>query len=143
MKNCFYRILKSALLSVVLLAATALPAQNNKKMNEVTATELYDAFRKDSKEAEKMYGMNTLLISGVAVKVGPDVYGLPSVEVAGKQGESCKALCVLPFMDYLKLRHVSKKDQVVMQGEVRGYSDEYDLVVVKECKIVTVNGKKP
>lgn len=84
-----------------------------------------------------------MIISGVAVKVGPDVYGLPSVEVAGKAGDKCKALCVLPFTDYLKLRHVDKKDQVEMQGEIRGYTGEYDLVAVKKCKIVTVNGKEP
>lgn len=119
-------------------------AQNaNKKMEEITAAALYGAYKVNGTAADKKYGMKTMLISGVAVKVGPDVYGLPSVEVAGKAGESCKALCVLPFMDYLKLRKVSKRDRVVMQGEVRGYAAEYDLVVVKQCKIVSVNGKKP
>ncbi|MBD5352054.1 MAG: hypothetical protein HDR86_04415 [Bacteroides sp.] len=82
-------------------------------------------------------------ISGYAVKVGPDVYGLPSVELSETKGGKVRALCVLPFTDYLKLRHVSKGDQVVMQGEVRGYADEYDFVLVKQSKIVSVNGKKP
>ncbi len=112
-------------------------------METISAVELYDAFRADKDQALKKYGNQTLLITGVAVKVGPDVYGLPSVEVAGKTGESCKALCVLPFTDYLKLRKVSKRDQVTMQGEVRGYAEEYDLVVVKQSKIISVNGKKP
>lgn len=112
-------------------------------METISAVELYDAFRADKDQALKKYGNQTLLITGVAVKVGPDVYGLPSVEVAGKAGESCKALCVLPFTDYLKLRKVSKRDQVTMQGEVRGYAEEYDLVVVKQSKIISVNGKKP
>ena len=132
-----------AAILVMLLGYVNLYAQNNVKMKTITATELYDAFRKNNKEASEMYHMKTMLICGVAVKVGPDVYGLPSVEVAGKFGDNCKALCVLPFTDYLKLRHVSKKDNVEIQGEIRGYSQEYDLVVVKQCKIVTVNGKKP
>ena len=82
-------------------------------------------------------------ISGYAVKVGPDVYGLPSVELSDTKGGKARALCVLPFSDYLKLRHVSKGDKVVMKGEVRGYIDEYDIVLVKQSKIVSVNGKKP
>ena len=82
-------------------------------------------------------------ISGYAVKVGPDVYGLPSVELSDTKGGKTRILCVLPFTDYLKLRHVSKGDQVTMKGEVRGYADEYDFVLVKQSKIVSVNGKKP
>ena len=82
-------------------------------------------------------------ITGYAVKVGPDVYGLPSVELSDTKGGKTRILCVLPFSDYLKLRHVSKGDKVTMKGEVRGYADEYDFVLVKQSKIVSVNGKKP
>ena len=82
-------------------------------------------------------------ISGYAVKVGPDVYGLPSVELSDTKGGKTRILCVLPFTDYLKLRHVSKGDKVTMKGEVRGYADEYDFVLVKQSKIVSVNGKEP
>lgn len=113
-----------------------------KNMNTISATELYQAFVDDNKAAEKKYGMKTMTITGVAVKVGPDVYGLPSVEVAEKEGDTCKALCVLPFTDYLKLRHVKKTDRVEIVGEIRGFAAEYDLVVVKQCKIAVVNGKK-
>jgi hypothetical protein len=34
------------------------------------------------------------------------------------------------------------KDRVVMEGNVLGFSDEHDIVVVKQCKIIEVNGKK-
>lgn len=131
------------LIAVAMILPVSSTAQNNnnKKMEQISAIALYNAFR-DAEQTAKKYSMKTMLISGVAVKVGPDVYGLPSVEVASKDGESCKALCVLPFYDYLKLRKVSKRDNVVIQGEVRGYTDEYDLVVVKQCKIISVNGKK-
>ena len=137
------RILYVLIALVFMLPINAIAQKNNKNMETISAVELYNSFRADKDQALKKYGNQTLLITGVAVKVGPDVYGLPSVEVAGKAGESCKALCVLPFTDYLKLRKVSKRDQVVMQGEVRGYAAEYDLVVVKQSKIVSVNGKKP
>lgn len=137
------RFLHTLIAAAMILLPVSLVAQNkSKKMNEITAVALYDAFRSDAEQAAKKYGMKTMLISGVAVKVGPDVYGLPSVEVASKEGESCKALCVLPFTDYLKLLKVSKRDNVVIQGQVRGYAEEYDLVVVKQCVIISVNGKK-
>ncbi len=124
------------------LAVSSMAQSDSKKMEEIAATALYDAFRGDGEKATNKYGMKTMQISGVAVRVGPDVFGLPSVEMASKDGESCKVLCVLPFTDYLKLRKVSKHDHVVMQGEVRGFSAEHDLVVVKQSKIVSVNGEK-
>lgn len=111
-------------------------------MEQITAISLYDAYRDNTALAEETYGMKTMLISGIAVKVGPDVYGLPSVEVASKEDERCKVLCVLPFTDYLKLRKVKKRDSVIIQGEVRGFAEQYDLVVVKQSKIVSVNGQK-
>lgn len=128
---------------IALMLTISSMAQNTKnRMEQISAVELYSSYTTNADEAAKKYGMQTMLITGIAVKVGPDVYGLPSVEVASKEGEKCKALCVLPFTDYLKLRKVSKRDSVVIQGEVRGYTEEYDLVVVKQCKIVSVNGKK-
>lgn len=135
----FYALIVAA---IAIILPVDIAAQNkSKNMEEITAIALYDAFKSDAELATKKYGMKTILISGVAIKVGPDVYGLPSVEVANKEGVSCKALCVLPFTDYLKLRKVSKRDRVVIQGQVRGYADEYDLVVVKQCKIISVNNK--
>lgn len=131
------------LMAVALMHPISLKAQNTKnKMEQIFAIELYNAYTTDVDKAIKQYEMKTMLITGIAVKVGPDVYGLPSVEVASKEGEKCKTLCVLPFTDYLKLRKVSKCDRVVIQGEVRGYTNEYDLVVIKKCKIVSANDKK-
>ena len=98
---------------------------------------------KDKSNAAPSNASPKVSISGYAVKVGPDVYGLPSVELSDTKGGKTRILCVLPFTDYLKLRHVSKGDKVTMKGEVRGYADEYDFVLVKQSKIVSVNGKKP
>lgn len=120
-----------------MVMAEAHPQKDDKS---ITAVALYQAFRGNKAEP---YKTKTMDISGVATFVGPDPYALPSVELAETKGKSSRVLCVLPLKDYLKLRHVSKGDQVVMQGEVRGFSDEHDYVVVKNSKILTVNGKKP
>lgn len=128
-----------ALLLLSVVVVMPINAQTNSK-SSITAVSLYQAFR--ANEA-KPYVKKVMQISGVATSVGPDPYALPSVELAESKGKTSRVLCVLPFSDYLKLRHVSKGDQVIMQGEVRGFSAEHNYVVVKECKIITVNGKKP
>ena len=149
-------------ISFTLLAAMAAFAQTSapatlKDNDNKTAIEVYNIMKeqgggsvgngKSGKgKAENGNSNNAypkVSISGYAVKVGPDVYGLPSVELSETKGGKTRILCVLPFTDYLKLRHVSKGDKVTMKGEVRGYADEYDFVLVKQSKIESVNGKKP
>lgn len=101
----------------------------------VKVKELYDAFKKDETAARKKYSQKNMLLSGFVVYVGPDVYALPSVEISEKKGGKARALCVLPFSDYLKLRKVSKGDEVIVKGEVRGFYEKGDEVIVKECVI--------
>lgn len=145
--------LKKPLLSITLavLTAGAVLAQTSESAplrdnDNKTAIEVYNVMKAQG-QGSRDRGRSTtppkVNISGYAVKVGPDVYGLPSVELSETKGGKTRILCVLPFSDYLKLRHVSKGDKVVMKGEVRGYADEYDFVLVKQSKIVTVNGKEP
>ena len=130
-----------AVLVVAFVATAALAQTNSKKMSTISVIEakvLYDAFKQGKAEQYK----KKMRISGIATYVGPDVYALPSVELSETKDASGRVLCVLPFSDYLKLRKVSKKDRVVMEGNVLGFSDEHDIVVVKQCKIIEVNGKK-
>lgn len=101
----------------------------------ITAKELYDAFKKDETAAIKEYGEKTITIKGFVVFVGPDVYALPSVELSEKKGGKSRILCVLPFSDYLKLRKVSKGNEAVITGEVRGFYEKGDQVLLKQCKI--------
>ena len=150
-----------ATISFTFLAAMAAFAQTSapatlKDNDNKTAIEVYNImkeqgggsvgkgkFGKGKSNAAPSNAYPKVSISGYAVKVGPDVYGLPSVELSDTKGGKTRILCVLPFTEYLKLRHVSKGDKVTMKGEVRGYADEYDFVLVKQSKIVSVNGKKP
>ena len=144
-------------ISFTLLAAMAIFAQTStpatlKDNDNKTAIEVYNIMKAQgggsvgkgkSGKGKSNNAAPKVSISGYAVKVGPDVYGLPSVELSEKKGGKTRILCVLPFTDYLKLRHVSKGDKVTIKGEVRGYADEYDFVLVKQSKIESVNGKKP
>lgn len=134
------KIVRIMAVLAVVLVATAAFAQQKAKMetNKIEAKALYDVFKQGKGEQHK----KRMQISGIATYVGPDVYALPSVELSETKEASGRVLCVLPFGDYLKLRKVSKKDRVVMEGSVLGFSDEHDIVVVKQCKIIEVNGKK-
>ena len=145
-----------ATISFTLLAAIAAFAQTSapatlKDNDNKTAIEVYNIMKgqgrgsvgKGKSNAAPSNASPKVNISGYAVKVGTDVYGLPSVELSETKGGKARTLCVLPFTDYLKLRHVSKGDKVIMNGEVRGYADEYDIVVVKQSKVLSVNGKEP
>lgn len=134
------KIVRIMAVLAVVLVATAAFAQQRAKMetNKIEAKALYDVFKQGKGEQHK----KRMQISGIATYVGPDVYALPSVELSETKEASGRVLCVLPFGDYLKLRKVSKKDRVVMEGSVLGFSDEHDIVVVKQCKIIEVNGKK-
>ena len=134
------KIVRIMAVLAVVLVATAAFAQQRAKMetNKIEAKALYDVFKQGKGEQHK----KRMQISGIATSVGPDVYALPSVELSETKEASGRVLCVLPFGDYLKLRKVSKKDRVVMEGSVLGFSDEHDIVVVKQCKIIEVNGKK-
>ena len=152
---------KIATISFTLLAAMAAFAQTSapatlKDNDNKTAIEVYNIMKeqgggsvgkgksgKGKSNAAPSNASPKVNISGYAVKVGPDIYGLPSVELSDTKGGKTRILCVLPFTDYLKLRHVSKGDKVTLKGEVRGYADEYDFVLVKQSKIVSVNGKEP
>ena len=130
-----------AVLAMVFVTTATLAQTNSKKMsttNVIEAKVLYNAFKQGKAEQYK----KRMRISGIATYVGPDVYALPSVELSETKDAPGRVLCVLPFSDYLKLRKVSKKDRVVMEGNVLGFSDEYDIVVVKQCKIIEINGKK-
>lgn len=128
--------------NVSLSAKEYFPDEMEMKDNSIIAVkELYDAFKKDEKMAKEKYVGKTMTIKGFVVYTGPDVYALPSVELSEKKGGKSRSLCVLPFSDYLKLRKVSKGDEVVITGEVRGFYQKGDQVLMKQCVIVEENKK--
>ncbi len=111
------------------------PKDSIAKDSIMPVKKLYDAFKENETAAKEKYAGKNILVTGFVVYVGPDVYALPSVEISEKKGGKSRALCVLPFSDYLKLRKVSKGEQVIIKGEVRGFYSKGDQVIVKECSI--------
>ncbi|MBC5646224.1 hypothetical protein AALM74_11885 [Parabacteroides segnis] len=139
---CIFILLLWAGGNTYLPASTITNGSNEIHANDsiMTAKELYDAFKKDEAAAKKQYSGKTITIKGFAVFIGPDVYALPSVELSEKKGGKSRILCVLPFSDYLKLRKVSKGDETVITGEVRGFYEKGDQVLLKQCEIKSAAG---
>lgn len=130
-----------AVFAICILSANICFGQENKneakKDSVVTVKELYDEFKKDEAAATEKYAGKKVTIKGIAVKVGPDKYTYPGVELSEKKNGTTRALCVLPYTDYLKLRKVSKGDQVTMRGEVRQFLGKMDMIIIKQCEILS------
>lgn len=109
-------------------------------METVEALDLYKEYK--AQGSETMSIRPSIQIHGIATKVGPDPYALPSVELAENKDAHSKVLCVLPLKDYLKLRHVHRGDDVIIEGNPIGYvAGNLNYVVVKRSKIITVRHK--
>lgn len=117
-------------------------SETAKQDSIITAKTLYDAFKNDADAASKKYANKTMTIKGFITYTGPDPYALPSIELSERKGGKSRIMCVLPFSDYLKLRKVSKGDEVLIEGEIRGFYEKGDQVVVKKSVVIERNGKK-
>lgn len=107
-------------------------------MDTVEALDIYKEYK--AKRSEGMGIGPRMQIHGIATKVGPDPYALPSIELAENSDAHSRVLCVLPLQNYLKLRHVHRGDEVVIEGNPIGYvAGNLNYVVVKRSKVINVN----
>ncbi len=110
-------------------------------METVESLDLYKEYK--SKRAEPMAMHPRIQVHGIATKVGPDPYALPSIEIAEDIDAHSRVLCVLPLQDYLKLRHVHRGDEVVIEGNPIGYvAGSLNYVVLKRSKVIYINKKQ-
>lgn len=126
------------------LPASAI-VNETKEMNAqdsiISIKELYDAFKTDEAAAKEKYAGKILTVKGFVTYTGPDVYALPSVELSEEKDGKARSLCVLPFSDYLKLRKVSKGEEAIIKGELRGFYEKGDQVLMKQCEIIEKENK--
>lgn len=134
-------IFQVLLLAVVFLGlAFKVAPSNNNINNKIDKTmnlkELHDAFENNESTALKKYGEKIVEIQGYVTYVGPDIYGLPSIELSDLKGGKTLALCVLPTLDYLQIRKYSKGEELLIKGKVRAYWEKRSQVVIKESKVL-------
>lgn len=99
----------------------------------VSAKELFEL---DIDEIRQKYGDGIITVKGVAVEVGPDMFGLPSATLSDSPEGTPYVLCVLPYSDYLKMAEIEKGKEVTMSGSPRGKTGE-GILVVKQSVVVS------
>ena len=121
-----------ALLLFLFILPGSVPAGEVAGGEAVSAQEL---FQIGYDEIVKRYGGDTIMIRGIAVDVGPDRFGLPSVTLSDSPTGAHYVLCVLPYSDYAKMADIEEGKVITMSGSPRSKTAE-GILVVKNCVVV-------
>lgn len=97
--------------------------------------ELADAFRADLNAALLEYQDKRFEVTGVAIKVGPDIHHKPSIELSDGADGQCHALCIFPTEDHYQ--KVSVGDTVTVRANYLVMSNQFG-VVMKFSELVNV-----
>lgn len=96
---------------------------------------LLDAFRADLRGALAVYEDKRFEVTGIAVKVGPDIHSKPSIELSDSlDGETC-ALTIFPTEDHYS--RVNVGDKVTVRANYLVFSNSFG-VVMKYSELVSV-----
>ena len=120
------------------LAVISNTVVNNKQISEKTETKsantynLLEEYKKDPSKRQPTYTGENITVSGVVVYKGPDIHGLPSLELSDKVNGTSHVLCVFDSAD--SLNKISKGDDLTISGKFHIVSSD-DMVVLKQSKI--------
>lgn len=96
---------------------------------------LCEAFRNDLQGSLDIYEDKRFEITGIAVKVGPDIHNKPSIELSDCSGRETCALTIFPTSDHYS--KVSVGDMVTVCGNYLVFSNWFG-VVMKHSTLVQV-----
>ena len=99
----------------------------------VSARALYEM---DAAKAAEIYKDKPVVVKGIAIYVGPNVYSLPSIQLSDKVDGESYVLCVLPYGDVFKLAEVQKDQELTITGEFRRGSVDGKSVLLKESVVI-------
>lgn len=115
--------------------ASASATAKNGPAESTEASDVLDAVAlqaMDIEELKRERGGEPVAVRGVARYVGPDMFGLPAVELSDAANGPTLVLCVLPYGDFKKLEDVRKGEVATFSGDPRGKTRE-GVVVMKQC----------
>ncbi|MDC4186785.1 hypothetical protein MK904_11875 [Loigolactobacillus coryniformis] len=84
------------------------------KISQVTSETLYESY---TGLHDSIYDDQMVTVSGIAIYVGPDSYGLPCIELGNPVGNKTWVGCVVPDMG-----GVQTDDRVVITGNSEGFT---------------------
>lgn len=96
---------------------------------------LHDAFWADQEGFLSMYQDKRFEITGIAVKIGPDVHNKPSIEIAEKLGDRTYALVIFPTDDHYS--KVAVGDCVTVRANYLVMSNWFGTVM-KHSELISV-----
>lgn len=90
-------------------------------------------FRENDRNARSRYSRKRLYFEGIVTYAGPDMFGLPSLELSDSVGGENDALCV--FNDDSSIRNICVGDHVTILANFIDCVPEYGPTF-KKCEIV-------
>lgn len=96
---------------------------------------LCEAFRQDLQGALAIYLDKRFEVTGIALKVGPDVHNKPSIELSDRLGGETYALTIFPTEEHYS--RVSVGDRVTVRANYLVLSNSFG-VVMKFSELVAV-----
>lgn len=96
----------------------------NAPVNVKTFNEEFEA---DAEKFFDTYVDKRFEVTGVAIKIGPDIHNKPSIEISDNVGGKCHALCIFPTDDFYS--KVSVGDTVIVRANYLVMSNRFGLVM--------------
>lgn len=101
----------------------------------VMAKEIADEFRYDRSKAMEHYAEKRLYVKGVVSYAGPDMFGLPSLELSDSADGETMCLCV--FNQNSSIANVNKGDTVTVLGNFIDCVPDYGPTF-KKCEVTEI-----
>lgn len=98
----------------------------------VAASTMAQEFRTNENAAEERYHEKRLDVQGVVRYNGPDMFGLPSLELSDSEGGPCDVLCV--FNDEQPIHGITEGTLVTVRGNYIGTAPQYGPTL-KKCEV--------
>ena len=95
----------------------------------VDVKKIYDELLADYEAAKTKYFEKRIILTGVVAKVGPDVWGVPSLELSDRADGRCYGLIVFPSEEIYDTVRVG--DTVNILGNILNIREPYGIVVKK------------
>ena len=120
-------------LKTQLIETTPMPILHQEAPFDVKS--LFNAFSEDLKGALSIYRDKRFEVTGIAIKVGPDVHNKPSIEISYDATGECDTLCIFPNDKHYS--KVSVGDKVTVRANYLVFSNWFG-VVMKHSELVSV-----
>ena len=108
-----------------------LTVSKKKETKSINAYNLLEEYKKDPSKRQPTYTGENIVVSGVVVYKGPDIHGLPSLELSDKANGTSYVLCVFDSFD--SINKISKGDNLTVSGKFHIISSN-EMVVLKQSQ---------